>query len=417
MSKVMQAVQRKASLTYSLFDPAPCNFPVSRVSLLPCMKSRTGIIDAKNSNFELVGRNRVSRLYTRGRYALYEAYRLCGVGPEGGLLAPAYHCRTMLDPAISLDARVSLYPLSPSLAPDLNKIEDYLSTLQQRPRAMLLTHYFGFPQDAATVKAFCDRHGMALIEDCSHALFNLSEAPQLGQHGRYTIASPYKLLPCEEGGLLIAADEQDFVARHPQRPGLGREIRTFATALTRIGQDRKRRITQADVDLLPDAVNHLQSRKLARGIEHSSRKPQVSDLYIKAEAAIAGSIASKLLIKISSLPQAVAMRRENYLAWHRNVQDLPHCKPLFTALPDGCVPYMFPLVIDFPQDHFYALKTMGMPIWRWDDMAWSSCSTAQKYRQHLLHLPCHQSLSEVEMRWMMSAVALVMTRVPQRGNS
>ena len=131
----------------------------------------------------------------------------------------------------------------------------------------------------------------------------------------------------------------------------------------------------------------------------------------------AGSIASKLLIKISSLPQAVAKRRENYLAWHRNVQDLPHCQPLFAALPDGCVPYMFPLVIDFPQDHFYALKTMGMPIWRWDDMAWSSCSTAQKYRQHLLHLPCHQSLSEVEMRWMMSAVALVMTRVPQRRNS
>ena len=417
MSKAIQTVQRKASLTYSLFDPAPCNFPVSRVPLLPCLRGGAGISDAKNASFELVGRNRVSRLYTRGRYALYEAYRLCGVGPESGLLAPAYHCRTMLDPAISLDARVSLYPLSLSLAPDLSKIEGYLSTLQQRPRAMLLTHYFGFPQDAAKVKAFCDRHGMALIEDCSHALFNHREAPQLGQHGRYTIASPYKLLPCEEGGLLIAADGQDFDPRHPKRPGLVTEIKTLATALARIGHDRKRRIRQADIDLLPEAVTHLQSRKLARGIELSSRQPQVSSLYLQAEASMAGSIASRLLIKISSLPQAVAKRRENYLAWHRNMQNLPHCKPLFTALPDGCVPYMFPLLIDFPQDHFYALKTMGMPIWRWDDMAWSSCSTAQKYRQHLLHLPCHQSLSEAEMRWMMSAVTLVMTRIPQRGNS
>ncbi|MGS0758310.1 hypothetical protein ACVBEH_28580, partial [Roseateles sp. GG27B] len=27
-------------------------------------------------------------LYTRGRYALFEAYRLCGVRPQAGLLSP-----------------------------------------------------------------------------------------------------------------------------------------------------------------------------------------------------------------------------------------------------------------------------------------------------------------------------------------
>ncbi len=38
-------------------------------------------------------------------------------------------------------------------------------------------------------------------------------------------------------------------------------------------------------------------------------------------------------------------------------------------------------------------------------MADSGCPIAREYRLHLLHLPCHQALTEDQMTWMTTAVA------------
>lgn len=395
-------------LTYSLFDPSACEFPSPRVQLLPSFARAVKSDDERLAGFELVGRGRDKRLYTRGRYALFEAYRLCGVGPLAGLLAPAYHCRTMLDPAISLNAIVTLYPLLADLAPDLAALEAQLIAMPQRPQAMLLTHYFGFPQDAESVKAFCDRHDLALIEDCSHALFNPQEQPRLGQFGQYTIASPYKLLPCEEGGLLIAAKNAALTVANPKRATLLTDVKTISNALGRTRLNRRQQVNTTDIDNLPTTLARILAKPIAAGIERLSPESSTSSLYIKAEEGMAGSTSSRLLIQISNLSRAVSKRRENYLTWQKAVQNLPHCKPLFEQLPNDCVPYMFPLLIDLPQQHFYVLKKLGMPIWRWDDMGQSHCATAQRYRQHLLHLPCHQTLTRAEMQWMTSVVSLVL---------
>ena len=92
--------------------------------------------------------------------------------------------------------------------------------------------------------------------------------------------------------------------------------------------------------------------------------------------------------------------------------DLPHCQALVPKLPADCVPYMFPLRIDHPEVHFFALKQLGVPVWRWDDMAVSDCPVAANYRLQLLHLPCHQELSEQQMSWMTTAVNKVMLQCP-----
>ena len=90
-------------------------------------------------------------------------------------------------------------------------------------------------------------------------------------------------------------------------------------------------------------------------------------------------------------------RRAHYEQWVKAVAGLPHCRPLFAELPAHCVPYMFPLVIDYPEPHFFVLKHLGVPIWRWDDMAVSGCAVAAQYR---LHLPCHQERTAEQMAWM-----------------
>lgn len=77
-------------------------------------------------------------------------------------------------------------------------------------------------------------------------------------------------------------------------------------------------------------------------------------------------------------------------------------------MPADCAPYMFPLYLERPDPDFFLLKKMGLPIFRWDEMAVSECAVAADYRLRLLHLPCHQTLSEQQMQWMISVLGEVL---------
>jgi hypothetical protein len=121
--------------------------------------------------------------------------------------------------------------------------------------------------------------------------------------------------------------------------------------------------------------------------------------------------------RLSDVADIAARRRSNYRRWLAGVTALPHCRPLFPQLPDGCVPYMFPLLIDHPASHFHVLKKLGMPIGRWDDTADSNCAISSRYRDHLIHLPCHQALSERDLDWMVDVVTRVMRGVAPMGSN
>jgi hypothetical protein len=112
---------------------------------------------------------------------------------------------------------------------------------------------------------------------------------------------------------------------------------------------------------------------------------------------------------VSAHGRVALRRREHYAAWLAGVSDLPSVRPLYSDLPPSVVPYAFPLLLAEPEPDFRRLKTAGMPIWRWEDMAVTSCKTAQSYRLRLLQLPCHQGLSASELEWMIRAVRILVS--------
>jgi dTDP-4-amino-4,6-dideoxygalactose transaminase len=101
----------------------------------------------------------------------------------------------------------------------------------------------------------------------------------------------------------------------------------------------------------------------------------------------------------------VRQRQQHYRSWLEAIAQLPNARALFSEIASNSAPYMFPLLISRPDTQFYSLKHSGVPIWRWDEMAVSACPVAAQYRLHLLHLPCHQSLSAEQMQWMISVIA------------
>jgi hypothetical protein len=388
------------------FDPTPCGFPARRVPVLPEMHVHSltrGANELKKG----------AQWYRRGRYALAQAYRLAGLVRGTVLLAPAYHCRTMLDAAVGIGADVLLYPVTADLAPDLAALQMLLNRAGAPVRALLVPHYFGFQQKLDEVIALCDRHGVLLVEDCSHMLVGARQVgvdvPLGGTSGHFAVASPYKFFPAPDGGLLWS-NASALPARRMRSPSLGEEARALAQAVTQAVRRRQ----------VPDVRQLDAEIELAKARAHAPPRVWIeevttpSNLYDLAEEETRSLAASRWIARHTDLRRLATLRRRHYKHWLRATQDLPGCRPLFSSLPDDCVPYMFPLLIERPYADFFTLKRLGVPVWRWDETAVSGCANASSYRLRLLHLPCHQELSADDMLWMTAAVAAVCRQLPDR---
>lgn len=381
---------------YQRFDPTACGFPKPAVPILPRLGMRS-LGRGEPSGFKPLGAGGNAQSFTRGRYALTEAYRLAGVGTDAAILLPAYHCRTMLDPAIRLGAPIVLYPLMPDLSPDMAALARSVAQSPQPVKAMLLTHYFGFAQKLRPIVDFCTQHSITLIEDCSHALF-INADLRMGQTGRYGVASPYKFFATQDGGLLWA-NTPDAPRLTPQTPQpLEQQLKGTVHALQEIAAGA----------VPPPHAPADPALPASRGTDAPEDTPGTSPHYQAAEEHLQSLTVSRWVMRHTNIQRLAERRRQHYQQWATAVAGLPHCRALFTKLPADCVPYMFPLFIDHPEIHFFALKKLGLPVWRWDDMAVSGCAVATEYRLHLLHLPCHQELTPDQMTWMTSTVQRVM---------
>jgi perosamine synthetase len=338
------------------------------------------------------------RHYARGRYALHAAYGLAGVGQKGALLAPAYHCRTMLDPALSLGAEVGLYALTAELHPDLEGLQRAAADCRTKPAAVLVTHYFGLPRNIASVAAWCRSEGVALIEDCSHALAPVNGA-RVGQTGRWAVSSPYKFFPCADGGWLWCNDASPLPAQ-PRSPGAKAQLRGLLHAVQQLREPAR----SPDRSTVADELSALTGARLPHGRDWTEQTAAPSYEYLTNDEGVGSLAVSRWIQRHTNLGVVARQRRARYQEWASAVTGLTGARALLPDLPPAVVPYMFPLLVDDPAPAFYPLKRLGVPLWRWDDMAVSDCAVSRRYRQGLFHLPVHQALSDDQMAWMLAAV-------------
>lgn len=87
------------------------------------------------------------------------------------------------------------------------KIESLVTT---KTRAVIVVHMWGIPCDMETISALCKKHGLLLIEDCSHAHGSiLANGRAAGSYGDFSFLSLQrkKLLSVGEGGLVMTSNE------------------------------------------------------------------------------------------------------------------------------------------------------------------------------------------------------------------
>lgn len=331
------------------------------------------------------------RVYTTsGRAALLAALRQLLLPAGSIVLLPTYHCPTMVAPVVEAGLTPRFYAIDDTGAPLLE---------EQGPggaRAIIVAHYFGLTRSLAPVAAWCDLHGVALIEDCAHAYFGLAGERPVGHWGQYATASLSKFFPVPEAGLLASASHR-LRPLGLQRPPLRRQ---FKAAWDVVDWSRRHR-RLFGLSHVADAVRGWRAEPPPDPV---ARHEALSDADIMAGCDMGRVLDRPTWVACAlhrHLPaeRIVERRRANFARFLDAFSGKGPVRGLVQALPEATAPYVFPLWIQ-SESHadavYERLRLARMPVFRWDrhwpgtpkltgDLggAWSRC---------VLQLLCHQDL-------------------------
>lgn len=349
---------------------------------------------------------------TSGRVAIALALRHAGIGTNDDVLVPAYHCDSMVAPVRLEGARTEFYRVD-----ECGKVDfaDLASKAGPATKALILTHFFGFPQDLERARAFCDKHSLILIEDCAHTFFGEWNGKAVGSVGDYAIASSMKFFPVFDGGVL-ASRSRDLTSIELRSPSIAFELKALSNIVERALQYDRLTAVASMVrfamrakdkiwKLVKSSSKTLSEARLTPGSSEGGYVLDPEWLDVRM------SRVSSTILRFSNFSKVVEDRRANYRALCQRLSKLPGLHPLHPQLPDGVVPLNLPVLVDDAETLFPLLKRAGIPIWRFgeylDDAVTSDvCANSCHLSGHVFQFPCHSELRPAEIDWMVDTIRL-----------
>lgn len=352
---------------------------------------------------------------TSGRASILLALEALGIGRADRVLVPTYHCPSMIAPLVALGAVPYFYPigtLGQPLQPWLDAAD--LSGV----KALLVAHLFGLPQPMALHRRWCDEHGLALVEDCAHALFGYSDDQPVGSWGDAAIGSLTKFLPVSEGGCIVlnrpeltmpkldpvgitvgakaALDMIEVGAIHGKLAGLG----GFATGLMKGLRAMRRH---------PPSVITAPTSADSPGSDSDFRiDARLSHRHVATPCRWATDLVPRERI--------ARLRRHHFAEYAKALAGRPHLRPLLPDMSPDAAPYAFPLWVDEPEPGYAELRRLRVPVSRWDRL-WPGVQRIEGdegvvWSRHVLQLACHQDMTDDDRRNVVETIARVYPAPP-----
>lgn len=335
---------------------------------------------------------------TSGRAALFEALLQLNLPAGTAVLVPTYHCPTMVAPVLLAGLRVEFYPLRSDGLPDLNTIS---ASVFAGAGAIIVAHFFGIAQSLAEVRAWCDRLGVVLIEDCAHCFFGSAGDRPVGCWGDFATASLSKFFPVPEAGVLVSANRQITSSLLVPRSFL-EQIKGGIDVLEFSGMHGGLR----PLNKLVNTLSTLKNFRKPVGSESIGGAPddQEAMMYMCDMGRISRKPLwiSRFLGKVLSRGSNIAQRRENFATYLDAFAMLRNAHLLHPSLPGHAVPYVFPLWVDDADRVYAEIRKRKLPVFRWDRI-WPGTPSfdgdpGSAWSKHVLQLLCHQSLSSSDIK-------------------
>ncbi len=144
--------------------------------------------------------------------ALHLAYLAAGIGPGDEVIVPAMTFAATAAAVVYCGGTPVFAEIAGPHDLALDPV-DVAAKITPRTKAVCVVHFAGYPAAVRELRALCDAHGLALIEDVAHAPYAHVDGQSLGTFGLAGAFSFFsnKVLACGEGGL-VATDDDDVAA-------------------------------------------------------------------------------------------------------------------------------------------------------------------------------------------------------------
>jgi dTDP-4-amino-4,6-dideoxygalactose transaminase len=320
-------------------------------------------------------------------YALVELWKL----RDQEVLFPAYCHGVEVDTLLAAGVKLRFYPV------DINmqvKVEEIVSLLSPKTRAVYLIHYLGFPGPADELSRICRDRGLLLIEDCALALLSREGDKPLGSFGDASVFCFYKTLPAPDGGALLLRNPSSVRWPKTSAPPLASTLAYTCTAIWR----------HLQVD--SGGGIHRFLRVARKSVKSMSGRlgivPVGSQYFDRDKADIAMSRLGHWLLARQDYDAIVERRRRNYTRLLNHLREI--APPVLGELPEGVCPLFYPIRAR------QKLATQRLLFQRGIETVnfWSRTPASvpkgafpevETLRRTILELPCHQDLSFDSVDW------------------
>jgi len=337
--------------------------------------------------------------FFRARDAIYHSLSLLEIPREAQVLVPSYVCRAAIDPILAYHAQVRFYAITRNCEPDFPDLEQQITP---QTKAIVVVHYFGFPQPIVRIRDLCKRYNLALIEDCAHVLCGEIHGEPMGSFGDASVFSWRKFLPVYDGGELIMNQparlaEIEWIKESP--------LFTLKVAVNMLeqslAQSQKRipRLFYKGFRTSEASIRRCVGRYLQRA--HGLSAANVNVPLDEQGAGRRMSRLSRLIKAHSDIPLIIARRRRNYEILLEQLSSLTGVTPLFPHLPPTVCPWVFPAFFSDLPDAHVKLQRCGVPAVAWDGVRHPlvpKSADLDLLYNNLVFLPVHQTLTEKNLK-------------------
>lgn len=356
------------------------------------------------------GSQRVVQEYFFARNAIYHGMSVLGITPAHRVLVPAYICRAAIEPIQALGIGCDFYAVRADCRPDFEHLR---AAIRPETRAVLAVHYFGFPQPIRELRALCDQHGLALIEDCAHVLRGSLDGAELGSFGDISMFSWRKFLPVADGALL-------WINPPRRAPAVAWEghppLRELKAAYRQIEAVANRKDDPPWWRLLLRPLQYRTARRApAAG---SSAGPVLDSTSMEFdERAVNWRMTwpSRALLQRSDLARISAARRRNYELLADSLRTVSAVELLHPVLDSAVCPWVLPMFIKGVERPHLPLRARGIPAVTWEGVrpsVWTQGQfpSADALYENLVLLPVHQGLGAADLETIAAQVRAIADR-------
>lgn len=335
----------------------------------------------------------------KGRTAVALACDALKLSAGSEVLMPSYNCGTEVDAVLSSGASVAMYNI------DINgklNVADIESRINNKTRAIYITHYFGWPQPGLEIKKLCEKYGISLIEDCALSLLSTYEdGTPIGSYGSVSIFSISKWFPLPDGGALVINNDEIEFPNLKNKTGMNSLFKTTLPLINAhvIRVTEKMGLYKYLLQLLCIKNSDIIKESSVEDMEGLSDIP--SDYYFKSLTKYWNmSILSKKICGQSDYSYAVNRRRKNYYRLLNQIcENNSEIKALYPELPDHVCPLYLPVFTEnraYYQAELFKLGIYAVPFWDGYHrfLNWSDYEDAVKLKKQILAIPVHQQLSD-----------------------